>query len=280
MKEKISNIVITTTIAIFLTFTIAWDYSEIFILKEFLLRFLFGFVFVEGLLLILWPKLVKLEFKSELKKIQKDEYLVYSIIILIPLVIGMIAYYPLVNGGDPYYMWEYMKNGYFNNWHPLPYVMIFYGIPSLISNNIFSVTIFQSIFIMLALLYVCKFLRENFINFKQMILFLVLFTFNPFFIRFSMDVLKDIPYSYCLLIITLQLMLIAKSNGEWLNKKKNKLFFIFVSLGVLTFRHNGIVPFVFTYFYLIVTFSNIRLAFSSEVHLKILICSRDIYKIV
>ena len=70
--------------------------------------------------------------------------------------------------------------------------------------------------------------------------------------------LKDIPFSYCLMIGTIFLIEIIISNGEWLENSRNKILFCVMCLGVVFFRHNGIANFILLIIPLIVVYKTNR----------------------
>ena len=70
--------------------------------------------------------------------------------------------------------------------------------------------------------------------------------------------LKDVPFSYCLMIGTMFLIEIIITNGEWLKNTKNKILFCLMCLGVVFFRHNGIANFIMMTIPLIVVYKTNR----------------------
>ena len=254
MKKKKLDVVIVTFLSLLFTLCITWNYKEEIFLEVYFARFIFVFIVVELLFTLFWNKLVSFKLKKINEPILKKEYILYALIIIIPLIIGSIVYFPFCKETDTLILWNEMQKGVLNNWHPIFYSLIFFGIPSLLSNHIFSATVFQLLFVFFSLMYLCNFCRKNYVNFKEMTLILILITFNPIFIKFSMTVVKDIPYSYTMLILTLHLLNIIKSDGKWLKKPLNKIAFILSNIGVLALRHNGIVPFVLSFILLIIFF--------------------------
>ena len=192
------------------------------------------------------------------KKIEKYEIITYLIIITIPLIISLIAYYPGFTQYDTINQWNQVQANSYNNWHPIFETLIFLKLPSLIYNNILSCTIFQILLIIITLMYFCIFLRHNYLDFKSTLIVILLFTLNPIFLKYSVTILKDIPYSYTIFIMTLFLINIVRSDSKWLNNIKNKIIFIIISLGIFLFRHNGVIPFFFTFLSLIIFYPKLR----------------------
>ena len=54
-------------------------------------------------------------------------------------------------------------------------------------------------------------------------------------------------YSWCIFLATICLIQIIITKEEWLRKNYHKCLFIIANLGILYFRHNGIIPFIFVF---------------------------------
>ena len=243
------NIILVTLLSLFLTLEITIkDFKVLNILTIFIMAFL--------LIYFLFTK--KNTLKENKGKILKKEFLIYTLLIIIPLIIAIVAYYPGIGTTDTSVQWNQVQTNLYNNWHPIFHTLIFMKLPSLFYNNLLSCTIFQTLFILLILLYFCYFLRKNFLNYKQTIILLMLIVLNPIFLKYSVTIWKDIPYTWSLFLLTLSLIDIVKSDGEWLKNNFNKLLFIVSSLGVFLFRHNGLVPFVLTFVLLIIFYPKLR----------------------
>ena len=257
-KIKILDVVLVVLLAAYLSLAITWRYDDPFDFSSFIFNYFVTFSISLVIIIIFLNKILNLTKNSKNSKIRRKEYIIYSSLILVVLVFSMFVFYPSIGNYDSELLWENIKNGIVDNWNPVPYVYIFIGIPSLISNNIFSTTIFQSIFVFLSTLYLFIYVRKNYLNFGQTLSLLLLFIFNPIYIKYSVFVSKDVIYSWALLFLTLNLINIVKSNSKWLDNRKNKVLFLLSIIAVLIFRHNGIIPFVFTFLYLILVFKNIR----------------------
>ena len=221
-----------------------------------LVSFLIIFSLIEIIFNLIFKKINTL--KSQEGKIKKKEFLIYSIIILIPLIIAFLAYYP---GGviyDTITEWMEVQTNNYNNWHPIFHILIFFKLPSLIYNNIIASSIFQLLVTYLVILYFSYFLRKNYLNFKKTSFILSLLVLNPIFIKYSVTLQKDTPYSLFMMLLTLVLINIVKSNGKSLEKSKEKILFLISILGVFLFRHNGLVPFIFTFILLIIFYPKLR----------------------
>lgn len=258
MKKDVSGIIICTFLSLYFALANTWDYTGNLSGDDFYRRLFVYFFIAEIIVLILFHKLehIKLNFKP--KKIKKKEFLAYFLIILIPFFYMIVSFYPALGEIDTYMIVEGNDAGYFSNWHPVIYQVFFIWIPRIFSKNLYFLIVPQVLFEIAVLLYMCVFLRKNFLDYKSTIIILLLIILNPMFLKLSIFVGKDAIYSYFLLFLTMNLIYIVKSDGEWLKSKKNKIFFIISSIGVLTIRHNGIIPFILAFVCLIITFPKFR----------------------
>lgn len=256
MIRKRDNIIIVILSMLF-TLATRYDY-KISSLNGSLIFNILYFLFVVLIFSKVWKKLIKLNLKIKKQKFKKVEFILYACIFFVPVILAMIAYYPTVGHCDSYYIWNIANENILDNWHPLIYELIFFKIPSLFSNNIYSTLILQLAFEFVTLMYLCYFCRKKYLNFYQTFIVFGLLCINPVFIKFSVHVAKDMPFMCCILLATLYLINIVDSDTKWLDKKENKIVFILSSIGILTLRHNGIASFVVMFLYLIKFFLNKR----------------------
>lgn len=129
-----------------------------------------------------------------------------------------------------------------------------------------AVALTQIIFLAVIVGY-CMYRFEG-IGVNRSILYIVTGTFaiNPVNGIMVITLWKDIVYSGFILLFTMLIINILVSEGDWINRKSNFIFFIFCCLGVILFRHNGIVPLFGTLLFLMA--SNLK---NSKFYLKSLI---------
>ncbi len=254
MKKNYLDIFLITCLAFYFSLGVTWDSYASFNYIIFSIIFMFS----EILLLFLFPKIKNWNLKEKNNIIKKREFIVYGSIIVGVFTFLLIAYFPGVIFPDTFEQWKQVQSNIYTNWHPLLHTLIFLKLPSLFYNNIFSAVIFQLIFIGLIILYFCYFLRKNYFNFYETIIILLLFLGNPALYKFLVCPYKDLPYSFLILLVTMFLIAIVKSNGEWLKPLRRKIYFILATLGILIFRHNGIVPFALTFISLIIFYPKLR----------------------
>lgn len=258
MKNKRIDLLITCLLSVYCSLAITWNYEDPFVLKKFVFNFLILFIILEFIFYFFWNKVFKIKRDKVFDEFKKKEYIIYGIVIVLALLIGLFIYYPSTNNSDIDYLLGQLKENYISDWNPVPYVLLFVKIPFLISKSFFGLTIFQSIFVLFFTLYLFIYIRKNYLSFRSTLLFLVLFVANPIYIKYSVFVSKDTIYSWWMLVLTLHLINIVKSDGKWLKERKNKIGFLIGSISVLIFRHNGIIPFAFTFIYLLIAFPKIK----------------------
>lgn len=266
MKKRILNFNVLFSIFLSLYFSLAvnWDYQNSNNISGFFIKFLIVFVISEIVFIILLNKLNKAQLFLKNNVIKKWEYLIYALFIIAIIVIAMIIAYPSIGTWDSIGLWIDHKAGNLSNWHPVIYVLLFHGLPILISDLPIVAVIFQVIFVFMGLMYLCSFIRKKYFNFWQTLLVLLTIILNPIFMKASVFVLKDIPFSWCIIVLTICLIQIINTEGEWLNKKINKILFLIVSIGILLLRHNGIVTFALTYIYSIIFIKKCRKFFATS----------------
>lgn len=255
---KISDIVISLLLSFLFTLSIICNGNDNFDLTLFLIYYVLSFIIT----FIIWNKLKNIILYNKKDKISKKEFLLYAFLIISVLVFAIICYYPGYVYGDTIDQFREVQNGIYNNWHPVLHTLFLYKLPSLIYNSILFSTIFQCLIIFLIMIYFCYFLRKNFLSFYQTLFVLIIMILNPLFVKYSVCLLKDVLYSWFLFLSTLYVINVVITKGEWIKSNLNKILFIISSLGILCFRHNGIVPFILMYVSLIIFYPNLRKFFS------------------
>lgn len=236
----------------FFTFASCYNYENSSFDGNILINIIY-FLVITILIFMLWNVLKNIEVKFNKKSFKKIEFLFCSLIFIIPIAIAILAYFPAVGNPDTYSLWEQVNNNnLYGDWHPFIYTILFIKLPSLFSNNIYSTVSIQLVVLFITTMYTYYFLRKKYLPFWLTILIFILFFFNPMVIRFCVFVSKDIPFACCILLSTLYLINILDSDGKWLSNWKNKLVFVLSNIGILTLRHNGIIPFICLFIFMII----------------------------
>lgn len=208
------------------------------------------FIFIILLAIILFPifyllllKLKLYEISTNEEKITKKEIMSYFLITIVAFTFIFIVFFPGQTSVDSKNQFAQAINDKYNNWHPVIHTFLFFKIPTLVFNDYIAVVIWQLIVLSILTTIICYSFRKLGYKKKIVYILLALFLLNPINARMITVVWKDIIYSFMLLLLTILIMFITKTNGKWLNKKKNILLLGIVLFFVMAFRHNGIISF-------------------------------------
>ncbi len=188
----------------------------------------------------------------------KKEFLIYSLLILFACTISILWNYPASMHNDAMNQYRQALTNQYSDIHPIFHTLIFFKIPTLIWQSYASCAIFQCLFISVILLYFCHFCRVYFLNKRWTIALLSFILLNPTFLKMSTTPLKDVPFSYCIMLGTLFLTEIFITDGKWLEIRRNKILFCLTCFGIVFFRHNGIANFLLMIIPLIVFYKDNR----------------------
>ena len=187
---------------------------------------------------------------------KKKELLIYALLILVACTISIAWNFPATMCPDAMSQYQQSIANQYSDIHPLFHTIIFFKIPTLIWQSYTSCAIFQCLFITFILLYFSYFCRKYFLSKTQTVALLSFILINPTLLKMATMPLKDIPFSFSLLLGTLFLIEIMITNGEWLTKTRNKTLFCFACFGIVFFRHNGIANFLLMIIPLIVFYKS------------------------
>ena len=251
IKDNLLQEIIMIFLALYLSFINVWDFYY-FHKFAFLSLFILFYIVIR----IFFPKLVNYELKENNEKFSKKEFLIYGLVLLLVFAFSLIAWYPANTNPDTITQWNQVLTNDYGNWHPIIQTIFTFKIPSLIYKDFISCSIFQIIFIGSIMLYFCYFLRKYFFSKKTTILILLIMVLNPSFMKMSVGLIKDVSFSWCIFLGTLLLIQIVMTKGKWLDSFKHKILLVITSLGILLFRHNGIVCILCMFIYLIIIATN------------------------
>lgn len=253
----IKDIILKLILSFIFALAVTWDSYNNFNYTNFFIAF--GLTFL--ILSLIWRRLTEYKLADKKPpKLQKSEFLVFGFFTFGVLFFAFLAHYPtaIVNN-DTITQLNQTYYGDYTNWHPLLHTLFVFELPKIFSDNVPFVSIFQAMLIFAIIMYFCYFCRKNFLNFWQTILALLLIILNPSFMTWCMSPGKDTLFAWAIFLSTLCLIQITISDGKWLKNWGNKVLLIIASLGVLCFRHNGIVPFVLMYVILAIAYAKARI---------------------
>ncbi len=254
MKNKILYYIFLYIFSLFMAYNVLFRYVEykyfgigIIILSVVLF---FGFFLLLSLL-------KKVRFKS-CQEIRKREFIVYFLLIVTVLGFCFIGNCPFLDNNDLNQEIDQVMTGKYGNWHPVFYAVTMIRTPYLLFHSLEAIVLYQLIFVVAILLYFCYFLRKYFLNFKGVIIILLLMLFNPVFAQSTMLLHKDAMFSFCMMLGTMFLIEIYLSDGDWLKSRGNRILFIIMSICIGNFRHNGIANFILMMILLIIFYKKHR----------------------
>lgn len=217
-------------------------YLTVFKTLSFILIFPFLFLFVYFLLNKLnTVSKIKIDLKED--KIIITPQLFYIFLFLIILggqILYWLAYYPGGFNLDAYGQWDQVHGlQELNNWHPI-FTTICYWIVTRIYDDFAFCILVQMIVFSLSIAYLLFVLSQQNISKLWMILIAIFISINPAVGMNNVCLFKDVYFTIALIWMTIILIKIFISKGDWLCSWIN-LFLFIIDLTVITMiRHNGI----------------------------------------
>jgi hypothetical protein len=151
----------------------------------------------------------------------------------------LIAFYPGMMQTDSNVQWGQIVTGQFIDYHPVFHTFLIWLITRIWYSPA-AVVIFQILFLSFTVAWGIRVLEEHgFPRWSSWVL-AALFAFAPLNGNMVIVLWKDIPYSTSLLLLSLMILKIVLSKGEWLNHRLSWVWLGIVSLFVSSFRHNGL----------------------------------------
>lgn len=232
-----------------------WIINEVIITKEIILFILFKFVtyyiVFYNIIKIIFTLIENINLKKCKKDILKPNLKTFIIVTLLLFVFWLpyfLNYYPGITSYDTHYQ---LMQGFgiipYNNHHPVLHTFIMSSIVkvgNLIAGNYnFGIALYcllQMAFCAITLSFVIYYMGKKNVNSNIKIITFLLFAFVPFIPQFSIAVWKDVPFAMMMVWFIIGIIEIITNEEKFLNKKRNLVFFILVTLFVMFFRNNGI----------------------------------------
>ena len=155
------------------------------------------------------------------------------------MMVYFYAYFPGSFDWDNLDQWWQIQNHQYDTWHPVFHTLIIAAFSKLVNHYGFAV-------FMQLLLYslACGYLLYTMAKWRFPVWGLILTEFflaaNPQTHRILLFMWKDSALTVFMVLFTVYLIQIWKTNGAWLKKKRNLTVFILVLISVSLVRHNGI----------------------------------------
>lgn len=159
--------------------------------------------------------------------------------VFIWMMVYFYAYFPGSFDWDNLDQWWQIQNHQYDTWHPVFHTLIIALFSKIVNHYGFAV-------FMQLLLYslVCGYLVYTMAKWRFPVWGLVLTEFflaaNPQTHRILLFMWKDSALTVFMVLFTVYLINIWKTNGQWLKKKRNLAVFILVLISISLVRHNGI----------------------------------------
>ena len=155
------------------------------------------------------------------------------------MMVYYYAYFPGSFDWDNLDQWWQIQNHQYDTWHPVFHTLIIALFSKIVNHYGFAV-------FMQLLLYslTCGYLLYTMAKWRFPVWGLVLTEFflaaNPQTHRILLFMWKDSALTVFMVLFTVYLINIWKTNGVWLKKKRNLIVFILVLISISLVRHNGI----------------------------------------
>lgn len=171
----------------------------------------------------------------------------------------LIAFWPASLSLDSLEQWRQVQAGIFqlDDWHPAFHTMLMWGVTR-IWNSPSMVAIWQIVILGMAIGWVVSVFRHYGLPHKIAWMVSIIFAFLPVNGFMVITLWKDIPYGVSLLVLTVFIFHLVKTNGAWLIDTRNWIAFGLAIFSVAIFRHNGLLPAYGTMFFLLLCFGEVR----------------------
>lgn len=243
MKKHVFSIIIAVLFfIIFLSDKIMWISDNTY-LKLIVTIFLIIVTYILVLAAFQYSNKFSIPLKN--LKISRKRIVIYALPNITIWSLYLIAFYPGVMTSDSFNQWEQMVTGNYYDANPVIHTFFNY-IVTRVWLSPAAIALSQILILSVIIGYSLYTLESFGVSRPLLILATFMFSLNPVNGIMSITLWKDILYSGFILLFTVYIIKVILSIGEWIKKSRNFLSFIFVSLGVLFFRHNGIVPFTAT----------------------------------
>jgi hypothetical protein len=163
----------------------------------------------------------------------------YSSLLLSTWLLTLLIFWPGIIGDVNIIVTNDFFAGIIADWHPVIYTILLGSIIK-ITSTASSLLIIQIIALSLIIGFGFSYLEKKGCNKKILWLLTFIIAFMPTNFLSIITLTDDIPYSIALLLLTILILEIIFSNGNWLNKTSHWLLLSAVSLTAILFRYNGI----------------------------------------
>lgn len=193
--------------------------------------------------LIDYSLVYRCNYTSLINNSKQENYIWYFIIPFISISITWIKNFPALMSFDSYYQLDQISQNSFNDVHPAAHTL-FTKLLLNIYNSPAIVAFFQIFLLCLGICWISTFVNKQGVSKKILLPIILIWSCLTPIQTITCYLWKDVFYSISLLFSTIMLIKIM----IYRNKMKSlDIFILGISLSVVfLFRHNGVVPFLFT----------------------------------
>ena len=172
------------------------------------------------------------------------KWLFFSLPMILVWSVYLLTFFPGIITPDGINQWGQIQTGRLDDALPVGHTLLLILITG-VWNSPAAVIVSQILLLSLSVAWGLGILMDQGLPKWAGWLLAVIFAVSPVNARMVITLWKDIPYSVCLLLLSSMVLKIFFTKGEWLRLKTNWLWIGLVSLGISSFRLNGLpVPFV------------------------------------
>ncbi|SDN35080.1 hypothetical protein SAMN04487897_102602 [Paenibacillus sp. yr247] len=182
-------------------------------------------------------KIMEITYASDTSKMK---VLMYALPFFIISQIYWLSFYPATMSPDSIDQWNQTITGNFTGSHPIFHTFYIWIIKKIWGSPA-SVALVQIIICSLMIGYISYYLEKIGIKRRVVLLINLIYSINPVNNIMSIALWKDIPFSLCLLLITILLLKLYISDGLWLKSVKHQSYLIITLALIYLFRHNGVI---------------------------------------
>lgn len=191
-------------------------------------------------------------------EVSKKNIILYALPCIFIWTLYLIAFYPGIMTADSFSQWHQVHLLAFDDWHPVMHTLFIFAVTR-IWDAPQAVALAQILVFSLTVGYGLYSFQKIGIDKKVLFVISIMIAIFPPNGLISIAIWKDLMYNCSLAVLTVIAINIFFTNGKWIDSRLNISFFILISLGVIFFRHNGIVPFIGTMILLIVIYRKEKL---------------------
>ena len=166
-------------------------------------------------------------------------WLKYSLPMILVWGIYLLTFFPGIITPDGINQWGQIQTGRLDDALPVGHTLLLILITG-VWNSPAAVIVSQILLLSLSAAWGLGILMDQGLPKWAVWLLAVIFAVSPVNARMVITLWKDIPYSVCLFLLSLMVLKIFFTNGEWLRSKTIWLWIGMVSLGISSFRLNGL----------------------------------------